>query len=87
MLSFRFIQCFFDKTITRLAVMDLFSGTNAVRFHLGTTASGHFSNLLEIAIPGEFLFCCEVPEVMKKAASGMGVNATFELIVFGFDRY
>ena len=66
--------------------MDLFADAGAVGIHLGTTASGHFENLLAIANPGEFLFCGEVPEEMKQAARGMGLNATFAPKVFGFDR-
>jgi hypothetical protein len=57
-----------------------------VGFHLGTTAAGHFENLLQIAIPGEFLFCGDVPKEMKQAAIGMGLNATFAPRVFGFER-
>lgn len=81
------VQCYFEETSSTLVVMDLFSDANAVGFHLGTTAAGHFDKLLEIAIPGEFLFCGEVPEEMKNAAIGMGLNATFAPKVFGFDRY
>ena len=66
--------------------MDLFSDANAVGFHLGTTAAGHFQNLLQIAVPGEFLFCGNVPEEMKQAAVGMGLNATFAPNIFGFER-
>ena len=62
------------------------AGAGAVGFHLGTTAAGHFQNLLEIAIPGEFLFCGEVPDEMKQAAIGMGLQATFAPRVFGFER-
>jgi quinol monooxygenase YgiN len=80
------VQCYFDETSSCLVVMDLFADANAVGFHLGTTAAGHFENLLAIAIPGEFLFCGEVPEEMKQAAAGMGLNAIFALKVFGFDR-
>ena len=80
------VQCYFDETSSTLVVMDLFTDANAVGFHLGTTAAGHFNNLLEIAVPGEFLFCGEVPEEMKQAATGMGLNATFAPKVFGFDR-
>lgn len=80
------VQCYFDESSSTLVVMDLFSDANAVGFHLGTTAAGHFGNLLEIAIPGEFLFCGDVPEEMKQAAVGMGLNATFAPAVFGFNR-
>jgi quinol monooxygenase YgiN len=80
------VQCYFDETSSTLVVMDLFSDAGAVGFHLGTTAAGHFENLLQIAIPGEFLFCGEVPDEMKQAAIGMGLQATFAPRVFGFER-
>ena len=80
------VECYFDERSSALLVMDLFADAGAVGFHLGTTAAGHFENLLEIAIPGEFLFCGEVPEEMKKAAVGMGLNATFAPRIFGFNR-
>lgn len=80
------VQCYFDETSSTLVVMDLFADASAVGFHLGTTAAGHFENLLGIAIPGEFLFCGDIPEDMKKAATGMGLNATFAPHIFGFTR-
>ena len=80
------VQGYFDETSSTLVIMDLFADANAVGFHLGTTAAGHFEELLEIAIPGEFLFCGEVPEEMKQAAIGMGLNATFAPNIFGFER-
>ena len=80
------VQCYFDETSSTLVVMDLFADAGAVGFHLGTTAAGHFESLLQIATPGEFLFCGEVPEEMKQAAVGMGLNATFAPNIFGFKR-
>ena len=80
------VECYFDESSSTLVVMDLFSDAGAVGFHLGTTAAGHFNDLLQIAIPGEFLFCGDVPEEMKQAATGMGLQATFAPHVFGFDR-
>lgn len=80
------VQCYFDETSSSLIVMDLFSDPHAVGFHLGTTAAGHFENLLEIAIPGEFLFCGSLPEEMKQAATGMGLQAIFAPHAFGFER-
>ncbi len=80
------VQCYFDESSSPLVVMDLFADAGAVGFHLGTTAAGHFNNLLQIAVPGEFLFCGEVPEDIKQAVVGMGLNATFAPKVFGFDR-
>lgn len=80
------VQCYFDETSSTLVVMDLFVDAAAVGFHLGTTAAGHFENLLQIATPGEFLFCGNVPEAMKQAALGMGLQATFAPKIFGFER-
>ena len=80
------VQCYFDESTSRLIVVDLFSDAGAVGFHLGTTAAGHFENLLTIANPGEFLFCGEVPQEMKEAAIGMGLQATFAPSVFGFAK-
>ena len=80
------VQCFFDETTSKLIVLDVFENAGAVGFHLGTTAAGHFEGLLEIADPGEFLFCGEVPNEMKQAALGMGLKATFAPAVFGFQR-
>ncbi|WP_299529169.1 antibiotic biosynthesis monooxygenase [Ulvibacterium sp.] len=80
------VQCYFDDTSSKLVVVDLFLDAGAVGFHLGTTAAGHFQDLLEIAVPGEFLFCGEVPDEMKQAALGMGLNATFATGIFGFER-
>jgi quinol monooxygenase YgiN len=80
------VQCYFDQTSSTLVVIDLFSDANAVGFHLGTTAAGHFENLLKVAVPGEFLFCGDIPEEMKQSAIGMGLNATFAPRIFGFEK-
>jgi quinol monooxygenase YgiN len=80
------VQCYFDENSSSLVVMDLFEDANAVGFHLGTTAAGHFESLLAIAAPGEFLFCGNIPDEMKQAALGMGLNATFAPNIFGFKR-
>ena len=80
------VQCYFDDSTSTLVVMDLFADAGAVGFHLGTTAAAHFQNLLEIAIPGEFLFCGDVPPEMKAAATGMDLKATFAPKVFGFEK-
>jgi len=80
------VECYFDEILSTLVVMDLFADAGAVGFHLGTTAAGHFENLLQIANPGEFLFCGEIPAEMKQAALGMGLKATFASRIFGFNR-
>ena len=82
----KYVECYFDEAKSTLVVMDLFADAGAVGFHLGTTAAGHFENLLQIANPGEFLFCGEIPDEMKQAAVGMGLNATFAPGIFGFNR-
>lgn len=80
------VACYFDESTSSLVVMDLFVDAHAVGFHLGTTAAGHFNDLLQIANPGEFIFCGDVPQEMKSAALGMGLNATFAPFIFGFER-
>ena len=80
------VQCYFDESSSRLVVLDVFLDAGAVGFHLGTTAAGHFESLLAIAVPGEFLFCGEVPDEMKQAAIGMGLKAIFAPKIFGFER-
>ena len=80
------VDCYYDEATGVLLVSDLFQDANALGFHLGTTAAGHFPALPQIAEPGPFLFCGNVPEQMQQAALGMGLNATFAPLAFGFDR-
>ncbi|MEO1260478.1 MAG: antibiotic biosynthesis monooxygenase [Bacteroidota bacterium] len=80
------VDCYFDENTNVLIVYDLFKDGAALGQHLGTTAAGHFPSLLQIAVPGAFLFCGEVPEELKQAALGMGLDATFAPRAFGFSR-
>lgn len=80
------VTCYFNDATGELMVYDLFKDGAALGQHLGTTAAGHFPSLLQIATPGPFLFCGEVPEELKQAAIGMGLDATFAPASFGFDR-
>lgn len=80
------VDCYFDESTNALIVYDLFKDGAALGQHLSTTAAGHFPTLLQIAEPGSFLFCGEVPEQLKEAAIGMGLDATFAPLIFGFDR-
>lgn len=80
------VDCYFDESSNVLIVYDLFKDGAALGQHLGTTAAGHFPALLEIAVPGPFLFCGDVPEELKQAALGMGLDATFAPRSFGFNR-
>ena len=80
------VTCYFDEEANVLIVYDLFKDGAALGQHLSTTAAGHFPDLLQIAVPGPFLFLGEVPEELKQAAIGMGLDATFAPRIFGFDR-
>ena len=80
------VSCHFDESTSTLVVYDLFKDSAALAQHLGTTAASHFPSLLQIATPGAFLFCGNVPEELKQAAIGMGLDATFAPTVFGFER-
>jgi quinol monooxygenase YgiN len=80
------VDCYFEESTNTLIVYDLFKDGAALGQHLGTTAAGHFPTLLQIAVPGPFLFCGDVPEELKQAAIGMGLDATFAPHIFGFDR-
>jgi quinol monooxygenase YgiN len=80
------VDCYFDESADVLIVSDLFKDGAALGQHLGTTAAGHFPTLLQIAEPGPFLFCGDVPVELKQAAVGMGLDATFAPRIFGFDR-
>jgi len=80
------VECFFDETSSKLVVIDIFKDGAALGLHLSSTAPAHFPALLQIAKPGPFLFCGEVPDGLKQAAIGMGLDATFAPGQFGFDR-
>lgn len=80
------VDCFFDEKTNALVVYDLFKDGAALGQHLGTTAAAHFPALLQIAVPGAFLFCGDVPEELQQAALSMGLDATFAPHMFGFDR-
>lgn len=80
------VDCYFNENTNELLVSDIFENAAALGFHLGTTAAGHFPDLLQIAVPGPFLFCGDVPEEMQQAALGMGLDATFAPRSFGFER-
>ena len=80
------MQCYFDEEQSAIVVNDLFKDGEALGFHLGVTAAGHFPKLVEIAVPGPFFFCGDVPEQLKQAAIGMNMGAEFSHLAFGFER-
>ena len=80
------VHVYVSEDENALYVRDEFADADAVGFHLGTTAAGHFPQLLAIATPGPFFFMGEVPDEMKQATEQMGLGAQFATHVAGFDR-
>lgn len=80
------MECYFADDENAIIVHDLFKDGEALGFHLMGTAAKHFPQLLEIAVPGPFFFCGNVPEQLKQAANGMNLGALFSTHGFGFDR-
>ncbi len=80
------MECYFADEENAIIVHDVFKDGNALGFHLMGTAAQHFPQLVEIAVPGPFLFCGDVPEELKQAAIGMNMGAEFGTHAFGFDR-
>ncbi len=80
------VQVHVSKEENRLYVRDEFADAGAVGFHLGTTAAGHFQDLLAIATPGTFYFLGEVPDEMKAAIAEMGLPAEYANHAAGFAR-
>ena len=80
------MQCYYDEEKGALIVNDLFKDGAALGAHLGVTAANHFPKLAEIAVPGPFFFCGNVPEELKQAAIGMNMGAEFSSHAFGFER-
>ena len=65
---------------------DLFKDGAALGTHLSGTAAHHFPKLSEIAVPGPFFFCGDVPEELMQAAQAMNMGAEFGTHAFGFER-
>ena len=80
------MECYFSDEENAIIVHDVFKDGNALGFHLMGTAAQHFPQLVEIATPGPFFFCGDVPEQLKQAAISMNMGAEFSTHAFGFDR-
>ena len=80
------MECYFDDEQNAIIVHDVFKDGNALGFHLMGTAGKHFPQLVEIATPGPFFFCGDVPGELKQAAIGMNMGAEFSTHAFGFER-
>jgi quinol monooxygenase YgiN len=80
------MECYFADDAGEVIVHDVFTDGEALGFHLGVTAAQHFPKLTEIAIPGPFFFCGDVPADLRQAAEGMNMGAVFGTHAFGFSR-
>ena len=80
------MECYFADKENAIIVHDLFKNGAALGAHLGVTAAKHFPKLAQIAVPGPFLFCGDVPDELKQAAEGMNMGAIFGTHAFGFER-
>ena len=80
------MQYYFDEEQNALIVNDVFANGAALGAHLGGTAAQHFPKLSEIAVPGPFYFCGDIPEELKQAAIGMKMGAEFSSRISGFSR-
>ena len=80
------MECYFTDDAGELIVHDVFANGDALGFHLGVTAARHFPKLAEIAVPGPFFFCGDVPDELRQAAEGMNMGAVFGTHAFGFAR-
>jgi quinol monooxygenase YgiN len=69
-----------------LIIVDVFRDGAALGEHLGGTAAKFFPKLLEIADPGPFFFCGNVPDELVQVASGMNMGAIFGTRAVGFSR-
>ena len=80
------MECYFSEESSSVLVHDVFKDGGALGFHLGGTAAQHFPKLAEIAVPGPFFFCGDVPAELKQAAESMNMGAVFGTHAFGFTR-
>ena len=80
------VHCYVSEKDNALYVRDEFEDAAAMGFHLQTTASAHFPQLLSIAVPGPFFFLGDVPQELQDATEQMQLGAEFGLHTTGFDR-
>lgn len=80
------MECYFADDAGEVIVHDVFRDGSALEAHLGGTAAVHFPKLAEIAVPGPFFFCGDVPTELRQAAEGMNMGAVFGTHAFGFAR-
>lgn len=69
-----------------LVIDEVFDDAGALGAHLGGIAAERFPALAEIATPGPFWFCGDVPQEIIQAAEQMNMGAVFATHVTGFTR-
>lgn len=67
-------------------IHEVFADAVALGGHLGGTAAQFFPKLMEIATPGPYFFCGDVPDEIMQVAYGMNMGAVFGTREFGFSR-
>ena len=80
------METYFADDAGQVIVHDVFADGAALGQHLGVTAAKHFPQLAQIAEPGPFFFCGDVPPELRQAAEGMNMGAVFGTHAFGFTR-
>ncbi|MEM7415848.1 MAG: antibiotic biosynthesis monooxygenase [Gemmatimonadota bacterium] len=80
------METYVAEDANQIVVHDVFADGDALGYHLGVTAAAHFPKLMEIATPGPFFFCGDVPAELRQAAEGMNMGAVFGTHAFGFVR-
>lgn len=80
------MNCYYADEENAIFISEVFNDANALGFHLSGTAAKHFPDLLEIAVPGPFIFLGNVPDQLKQAAYGMNMGAIFATHAYGFER-
>ena len=80
------VHVYESRAENALYVRDEFTDAAALGFHLTQTAAAHFSDLLEVAVPGPFYFFGDVPAELQQATRQMGLAAEFGAHTVGYDR-
>ena len=80
------MNCYEVQGSDAIIIQEVFQDGAALGMHFGKTAAQFFPGLMEIADPGHFFFCGNVPDEIVQAAGGMGLDATFATRVLGFSR-
>ena len=79
-------HCYISEKDNAVYIRDVFKDGAALGLHLSGTAANHFPQLIQLAVPGPFFFCGDVPDELKLATEQMQLGAEFGTHAFGFDR-